>query len=112
MANHSFGKITVPTAGTPVRLTINETNPAAQLLVHAVLIQPHPANVGRIYIGNVPNFIKNGAGQVAWLAAPTTTSSPAFSETVSYAVNSVEANELYIDVDNSGESVIASGIVA
>ena len=111
MANVSLGKVTVPSPGTPVQVTSNLPNPAAQLLVHAVLIQPLPSNTGRIYIGNVPGFTKSGAGQVAWLPAPGTNVAPSFSETVSYAQNSVDLTELYVDVDNGGEGVIISGIV-
>lgn len=111
MANISFGKITVPIAGTPVRLTINRADPTASLLVHAVLVQPHPSNGGKVYIGNKSNFVKNGDGQIAWLAVPGTNSSPAFSETVSFAANAIEASEFWIDVDNGGESIIASGII-
>ncbi len=112
MANFSFGRIVVPLAGTPVQLTSNLTNPTQYKLVHALLIQPHPLNTGRVYIGIGPNFTKSGAGQIAWLAVPGTNVSPAFSETVSYAPNAVETTEIYIDVDNNGDSVIASGIVA
>lgn len=110
--NLSFGNIVVGTPGTPVRLTANQTVPGASVPVHAILIQPHPANTGKVYIGNVGNFTKNGAGQVAWLPAPTVNSAPAFSETVSYAQNAVEANEFWIDADNPGDSVIASAVQA
>jgi hypothetical protein len=112
MGNISFGRITVAAAGTPQRLTSNQVNPGAVLLVHALLIQPHPANTGRVYIGIGAAFVKSGAGQIAWLAVPGTNVSPAFSETVSYAQNAVEASEIYIDVDNNGDSVIGSGIIA
>lgn len=112
MANVSFGKVIVVNAGTPVRITANQVNPAASVLVHALLVQPATGNTGRIYIGNTPTFVKNGTGQIAWLPAPTTNVAPAFSETVSYAENAVQANELYVDVDNNGEAVIVSGVLA
>lgn len=112
MANVSFGQIVVTTPGSPVRLTANQLNPAASVLVHALLVQPATGNIGRIYIGNTPNFVKNGTGQIAWLPAPSLNVAPAFSETISYAENAIQASELYIDVDNSGEGVIASGVLA
>jgi hypothetical protein len=112
MPNISFGRIIVPLAGTPIQLTSNLANPAQYRLIHALLIQPHPANTGRVYIGIGPTFVKSGAGQIAWLAVPGTNVSPAFSETVSYAPNAVEVTEIYIDVDNNGDSVIGSGIIA
>ena len=111
MANVSLGKVIVPSAGTPVQVTINEADPTAPLLAHAVLIQPLPTNTGRIYVGNISTFVKSGAGQIAWLPAPGTNVAPSFSETVSYAQNSVDLTELYVDVDNTNEGVIVSGIV-
>jgi hypothetical protein len=110
--NISFGSVVVPSAGTPVRITVNQVDPTASVLAHALLIQPLTNNTGRIYIGNNASFIKNGTGQIAWLPAPSVNVAPAFSETISYAENAMEANELYIDVDNSGEGVIASGVRA
>lgn len=112
MANISFGNIIVPSAGTPVRFTVNQVSPAASILAHALLIQPMTGNTGRIYIGNNASFIKNGAGQIAWLPAPSINVAPAFSETISYAENAIQASELWIDVDNSGEGVIGSGVLA
>lgn len=112
MPNVSLGRITVTVPGTPVRLTANQATPGASILVHALMIQPHPANVGKVYIGITSGFNKNGSGQIAWLPAPTANSAPAFSETVSYAQNAVEANEIWIDADNANDSVIGSGIVS
>jgi hypothetical protein len=109
--NISFGKITVPTPGTPVQLTVNQAVPNNSLLVHALMIQPNPGNTGRVYIGNKFNFTKNGDGQIAWLAAPGINSSPAFSETISNAENGIQSREVWIDVDNPGESAIASGVI-
>jgi hypothetical protein len=112
MANISFGHITVVTPGSPVQLTANQVVPSASVLCHALLIQPATGNTGRIYIGNVSNFVKNGTGQIAWLPAPSVNVAPAFSETISYAENAIQASELWIDVDNPGEGVIASGVLA
>ena len=112
MANISLGKITVALAGTPVRLTSNQSDPTKSLLVHALLIQPHPANTGKVYIGTNSVFTKNGAGQIAWLPIPSSSVAPAFSETVSYAQDAVETNDIWIDSDNNGDSVIAAGVLA
>jgi hypothetical protein len=106
----SLGRVVVAVPGSPIRLTSNRPNPA-DVQVHALLVQPHPANAGKIYIGNKANFVKNGDGQVAWLPAPTASSAPAFSETVSFAPNAVQCAEFWIDADNGGEGVIASGVI-
>ena len=113
MPNVSFGRITVPSAGTPIQLTVNITAPKdpQNVQVHAVLIQPHPSNTGKVYIGKASNFTKNGANQIAWLPPPGANTAPAFSETVSFAPNAIQCAEFWIDVDNNGDSVIASGVI-
>ena len=113
MPNISYGSVVSTTPGTPIPIsTLDPTLPANQatLFLHAILIQPLTTNVGRVYIGK-KGFTKNGTGQVAWLAAPSLNSAPAFSETISFTGNAIEATEFYIDVDNPGDGVVASGVV-
>ena len=113
MPNVSYGPIVNGSPGNPVPITtLDPTLPKNQPLVyiHAILIQPLTSNTGRVYIGT-KGFTKNGAGQIAWLAAPSLNISPAFSETISFTGNAINATEFYIDVDNAGEGVVASGVV-
>ena len=46
----AYAKITVPVPGTPVRVTVNESNPAASQGCHGVLIQVLKTNAGAVYV--------------------------------------------------------------
>lgn len=111
MAQHSLGKVTA-TAGTPVRLTTNESDPTARYGAHSYLVEALSTNTGAVYIGSASLNRTTLAGVYAILPPPTTNSYPNFSATVTYAAAAFNLAEIYIDVDVSNEGALVSNIVA
>lgn len=50
MALLSLGKVTCPAAATPVRATVNRTDPTARVGVQGFMVQALPANTGKVYV--------------------------------------------------------------
>lgn len=112
MAQFSLGKITVNPSGTPIRLTANASTPAANYPAHSYLVECLAANTGKVYIGTATMDKTSLTGVYAILPPPTANVFPSFSVTVSYSPNHFNLAEVYIDVDNAGEGVVASAIVS
>ena len=109
----SLGKVTVVAAGTPARLTANQSDPTARLSVHSILIQAWPVNAGIIYIlDRLDADVASGVGVLAMLAVPATNIIPSASATVTYAPAAINAASYWIDAATSGDGVIASVIEA
>lgn len=104
----SLGKVVVATAGTPVQATVNQTSPTAPLVCHAILVEVLPTNTGKIYVGLVGFSKTTLVGALAILPPPTTNSYANWGGSVGFAPNAVEASQVYIDADNSGEGVLIS----
>lgn len=105
----SFGKVTVSSAGTPVLASTNAPYPGPYTTANSLMIEAWPSNAGKIYIGVKANMNKStGDGVIAILATPTSNSIPTFSVTVPYAPAAVDASQIWIDADNSGDAVIVS----
>jgi len=100
----SFGRITVPQAGTPVHVS------SKQLKCHAVMIEALPTNTGKCYIGN-DKLMKGVSGEFAILAVPTANTIPTYNETISSAPDALNLFDYWIDVDNNGEGVLVSYVV-
>ena len=98
------GLVTVATAGTKVRLTDNEVDPAADFTVHSLLIVAQETNTGRIFIGGSTLDKATGVGVIAVLAIPTDNSIPSFDGVSSYQ----KLNDLYIDAEVNGDGVYVS----
>ena len=117
MANNpvqSLARITVAVSGTPVRATVNETDPTTHRGAHSILFQrDDPNDTGLIYIGTSAAMdISTLVGVVAILAVPSTSSLPAINITITVSHNALDAREFYIDADVSGDSILASFLEA
>ena len=103
------GKVTVTTSGTPVRLTINETDPTARVACHAFMVEAWPTNTGKMYVMDRSNgVIATGVGVVAILAIPTSNILPVFTAGFSSAPNAFNLANYYVDADTNGEAVLVS----
>jgi len=112
MAQKSLGKVTVTTPGTPVRLTLNQSDPTARYAVHAYMVQALSSNTGKIYIGSASMNKTTLAGVYAYLPVPTASLAPAFSASVALAAANFMMNEIYLDADVGSEGAIVSAIIA
>ena len=114
MALRSLGRITVVTAGTPVRATFNETVEDIRFPVHAMLFQRDDSTeTGFVYIGTSADMDPaTGAGILAVLAVPTVNILPSFSATITLAAAGLDLRNYFVDADNNGEGCIVSAIRA
>lgn len=101
----SLGKVTIASAGTPERITKDQSTPATNISSHAVLIEALSANTGKIYIGTSTLNKTTLAGVLAVLAVPTTNIIPVFSLGVSIAPNGINLADIYFDCDTTSEGV-------
>lgn len=114
MALFSYGKLSVTTAGTPVRATLGQSDPTARIGLQSIQFQALPANTGLIYIGTAALNKSTGVGVLAVLPAPSSATtgpfaSASFSEPLAPA--GLNLADLYIDSTVNGESVYVSGTV-
>jgi len=106
----------VPAGGTPVRATINQTDPAARVGLQSVMFQAHPANTGIMYVRlrvNLADDRTNLAFTLALIPAPTSaTQGPFSSVTFSAPLVGAPFNlaDFYVDAGVNGNSVIVSGV--
>lgn len=106
------GKLSVPTPGTPVRVTAAEANPAETIRVHGYLFQTLPGNTGKMYIGKANLDRTTLVGVLAILAIPTTNLLPTFSAAITWSANGLMLEELYVDADVANEGVLCTVLVA
>ena len=109
MSWRSYGAVTVVTAGTPVRATANESDPAARVAAGSILFQQVSTNVGKIFIldrqtGNRTTL----TGVNAVLAIPTTNILQSASAGVPGAASAFNLADYWIDADNNGERCLVS----
>lgn len=109
----SFGRITVVSSGTPVRATVNESDPAARFSIHSLMFErDDPNDTGLVYIGNSETMnISTLAGVIAILAIPTDNVLPVFTVTITQMPDGIMVEEFWVDADVSADSVLISGIV-
>jgi hypothetical protein len=113
----TLGKIVVPTAGVPVQIPppvlpgAGPTRPALDA-AHAITIQALPGNTGKVYIGLAGLNASTLVGVLTILPIPTANSLPAYSLSLAEAANGLGLTTLWFDVDNGGDGVLVSGIVA
>lgn len=108
---HSLGKITVPSAGTPVRATSGQSDPSTPILCHAVLVEAWPTNTGKAYVGVASMNKTTGSNVLGILPIPTDNSIPTFSATNAAAPNGLNAADIYVDVQTNGEAVLISLLI-
>ena len=110
MSLRSLGQVTT-NAGTPIRLTTNESDATAHLACHSFMCEALQGNTGRVYIGSADMVRATGVGVYAVIPIPTDTVLPAFTATISFLPNALVMNELFLDVDVNGEGVLVSYLV-
>lgn len=104
MAIKSAGKITVTSAGTPVRATSNESAPTTRLGIQSFTVFAPSGNTGtNIYVGNSAMNKSTYAGVYAIIAKGGSTS---FS--IINAPAGINLNEIFIDADTSNDVALIS----
>lgn len=105
MSLKSFGKVTVTTAGTPVRATLNESTPSARVGLQSFTVFALLGNTGaNIYVGSSAMNKTTLAGVYA--IVPKGTSAGAI---INLAPTGINLNEIYLDADTSGDAALVSG---
>jgi hypothetical protein len=107
----AYARIRVTVPGTPVRVTVNETNPALAMGCHGVLIQALPTNTGAVYIGTLQMSRSQYTGVFSVLAIPTDNQIPSFSAALTLAPAGIRLCDLYIDADQANDGVIVTVLV-
>jgi len=106
MAFRSFKLITVTTATTPVRVTVNESVPAARVGVQTINVYALAGNSGaNIYLGSSTAAVTDGTGIYA--AIPKGTSQQF---TIVNSPAGFNAADLYLVADTNGDKAIVSAI--
>lgn len=109
MAIRSLGLVTVPTAGTPVRLTANESVPTAHVGAHSISVQAWHPNTTRVYIGDRESMVRaTGVGVLMVLAIPTANALSQFTATIVNSPAGFDAAQLWLDVDTNDEGALVS----
>lgn len=110
--------VQIAAAGTPVRCTVNRSDPTQRVVCHTLFIQSHAANAGKLYLLDRATGNKTtGLGVVATIPAPTLSGGvavilPWVAYTIPYAPGGGNAADYYLDADNSGDQATVSIIVA
>jgi|WetSurMetagenome_2_1015567.scaffolds.fasta_scaffold02468_10 hypothetical protein len=105
---HSLGKITVVTAGVPVRITVD------RLSGQTIIFQQLEANTAKIWLCDRATASKTtGVGMLAAIPAPTlsggiATSLPYAAVTIPTAPGALNLADFWIDADVSGEGCLIS----
>lgn len=109
----ALGKVAIPTAGTFIRATANQSDPVARFPAHAVLFQQVPGNTGKIYIADREfASTSTGLGVLAVLAIPTANVLPSASATVTYAPAGFNLADYWISSEVNNEDCLVSAIQA
>ena len=108
----SFGQITVPSPGTPVRATSNQADPLKVERVHGFLFQVLPTNTGLVYIGTEGMDKSTGVGVVIRLPVPTASGLPTFSASIPISSNGLMVEAMFVDADVADEGVLVSALIA
>lgn len=104
-----LGTVTITTPGTPVRVTVNQSDPVANLACQSILIQAlsnaSHTNTGRLYV------LDEQLTRVATLAVPTANTIPSFSATITVGPNALSAQRYYLDADNATDGADVSILI-
>jgi len=106
MALFSLGKVTVASAGTPVRLTTNQSTPATRYGAQSFTVQALAGNAGDCYIGGAGFDKSTLVGAYYILAKGTSVSFSILNAPVGYNMADV-----YVDAANSNDAVLVSGTI-
>lgn len=107
MALLSLGKVSVSTAATPVRCTINQTTPSARLGVQSLSVFAAAGNTGaNIYVGSSAMVPSTLVGVYAIVPKGSV-----ISLGVGFSPAGVNANEVYLCSDTDNDYALVSGTV-
>lgn len=105
MALRSFGKVAVASAGTPVRITTNESDPTARVGMQSITVFALAGNSGtNIYVGRSNMNKTTLVGVYAIIAKG---NQEAFEIPLSPA--GINAADVYIDADTNSDAALISG---
>lgn len=105
MGLRSLGKITVAASGTPVRLTVNESDPTARIGCQAIVINSLAGNTGSVYLGTSGFARSTGTGCMLIVAKGTTQQVGS-----QMAPAGLNAADYYLDADTNSDAAIVSVI--
>lgn len=116
----SFGQVSVPTGGTPVRASSNlsAATVAKPVPVQSFLIQAAPENTGLVYVisdeASAPGDQRTTRAKVLAILAPPSGAVAGPFYAASYAMpaapyGAVDLRHIWIDVSVNGEKAIVSG---
>jgi len=113
----SLGTVRVDSAGTPVRVTLNQPDPTKRYPANAVLIQPLKWNKGRIYVGRAGMNkallgLAGANGVVAVIPKATASVYASFAAADQRAPVGLNLADLYIDADGDHEGAVISGLIS
>ncbi len=105
MAIRSLGKVTVTSAGTPVRATVGQTTPSARVACQTIKIYATLGNSGaNIYVGTASDFSKSTFANMV-LAIPKGTTQEI---TIQQAPAGLNAADLWIDADTTNDTCLVT----
>jgi hypothetical protein len=103
MALEALGKVTVTSAGTPVRVTATRTG------AQSIMVQAWHNNTGKIWVGTSASMnTTTGAGVLAMIPAPVAGTIPNASFSIPLAPSGINAADIWIDADTNGEACIVT----
>lgn len=105
---NSLGKVTVATAGTLVRLTVNISASLTRVGAQAIVVQPVPGNTGVVYIGLAGMDKTTGAGVLAIVPAPASATQGPFPQVkieLPQVPAGLNAAELYVDASANAQAI-------
>ncbi len=105
MALKGFGKITVTTSNTPVRVTVHETTPSKRVGLQSISVFALAGNSGaNIYLGSSTMNFSTFVGVYAIVPKGAVISSG-----IEQAPAGLNAADLYLCADTDGDSALVSG---
>lgn len=104
----SLGYVTVTTAGTPVRATINQADPTARIGAQTVYFSAMPSNVGAMYVGTAGMNRTTGVGVVGIIGTPTTELGQSFNPSLPTLPAGLNVADFYIDADDNNAVCLVS----
>lgn len=107
----SLGYVTVPTPGTPVRATINNTDPTLRVGAQSITFQALPGNTGIVYVGRRDMDTSTGVGVLGLIPAPsdpTTGPFPSWAVSLPVIAAGLNVADHYIDAAEATDGVVVA----
>jgi hypothetical protein len=110
-AVNSLGYINVASGGAPVRITDNETTPAARVGAQTVRLQALPGNEDIVFVGTAGLVISTGVGVLGVIPPPADPVEGPFAVwemSVHNAPAAINLADIYIDCASADGAVVGS----